>query len=413
MKKYFVNSSLELIDSETVIIDSDLIDDFIENEIQQGFPGVALLVVRNGKILKQNVYGYKYRYNENGTTIECPEILTLDTMFDMASLTKMYATNYAIIHLVAQERLNVNDPVRKYIPQYTGCNPTSECRETRLIRDLLTHTAGYEPSVEFYDPKRVTSDFYSQDKYRTEQIIETKLGFQRSRGGEPIYSDIDFILLGFIIEHITEMSLDQYVTRNIYRPLNITHTLFNPINNTSYQKSNCAATELDGNTRNFTINFPNIRTHVLQDQVHDETSFYSMNGISGHAGLFSNLHDMSILTQIMLNNGIYRNIQFWNENVQNLFLTPYPLDVTYGLGWRLNRNKSLFFFGVHASEQAYGHTGWAGTCTVIDPKYSLAIVLLTNKRHTRCINGTFDGEKFQTGNYGKIMTLVYESLIFK
>jgi CubicO group peptidase (beta-lactamase class C family) len=136
-----------------------------------------------------------------------------------------------------------------------------------------------------------------------------------------------------------------------------------------------------------------------------------MNGLSGHAGLFSNVHDLAILCQIMLNNGSFGNIRFWNKNVEDLFLTPYPIDPSYGLGWRLNRNKSLSFFGLHASEEAYGHTGWTGTCTVMDPKYSMAIILLTNLRHTRFINGTFEGQNYTAGNYGKIMTMVYESML--
>jgi CubicO group peptidase (beta-lactamase class C family) len=402
-----------VINKKYIISSGQVIDEFIEKEIQEGFPGAALLVIRNGKILKQSVYGYKLKYNENGTVIENPQLLTLDTMFDLASLTKMYATNYALMKLVTQGKLNVNDPVNKYIPQYSGCNPEKECRETRLISDLLTHTAGYAPSVEFYDPGRVSPDLYSQEKHKTEQIIETKLAFQRSRGTDqlPVYSDIDYMLLGLVVEHITGMSIDQYVKINIYQPLNLTHTFFNPLNNTHYQKSDFAATELNGNTRNRTINFPNVRTHVIQGQVHDEKSFYSMNGLSGHAGLFSNLNDMAILCQIMLNNGAYGNIRFWNKNVEDLFLTPYAPDPTYGLGWRLNYNQSLSFFGLHASNVAYGHTGWTGTCTVIDPKYSMAIILLTNKRHSPCINGTFDGEKYETGKYGKIMTLVYESML--
>ncbi|CAF1571299.1 unnamed protein product, partial [Rotaria magnacalcarata] len=286
--------------------------------------------------------------------------------------------------------------------------------ETRLIKDLLTHTAGYAPSVAFYDPASVPSDLFSQEKNKTEEIIETKLEFQRPRGGDqiPLYSDIDYMLLGLVVEHISGTSIDQYVANNIYHKLGLKHTLFNPLNtNNNYQKSNFAATELNGNTRNHTISFPNVRTHVLQGEVHDEKSFYSMNGLSGHAGLFSNLYDMSILTQIMLNDGTYEDVKFWSKNVQDLFLTPYPYDPTFGLGWRLNRNKSLSWFGLHASDDAYGHTGWTGTCTVIDPKYSMAITLLTNKRHTPCINGTFDGEKYETGKYGKIMTLVYESML--
>ena len=228
-----------------------------------------------------------------------------------------------------------------------------------------------------------------------------------------MYSDIDYMLLGMLVERISGMSIDQYVLNYIYRTLGLKHTMFNPLTSSHYQKSDFAATELNGNTRNHTIHFPNVRTHVLQGQVHDEKSFYSMQGLSGHAGLFSNLFDMAMLSQIMLNNGTFHRHQFWTEQVQNLFLTPYLPDPSYGLGWRLNRNKSLSWFGLHASEQAYGHTGWTGTCCVIDPTYSLTITLLTNKRHTPCINGTFDGEKFETGKYGKIMTLVYEAMSLK
>ncbi|CAF1137781.1 unnamed protein product [Adineta ricciae] len=405
---FFINDHL----ISSIRLDDDILDKFIEDEIQQGFPGVALSVIQNGKVLKQKVYGYKLKYDDNGTVIDEPQLLALDTMFDMASLTKMYATNYALMHLVHQGKLNVHDPIMKYIPYYRGCNPENECREARLIKDLLTHTAGYASSVEFYNPKKVSADLYSQDKNKTGEIIETKLGFQRPRGDDqiPLYSDIDYILLGLVIEHITGMRIDQYVKSTIYQPLGLTHTLFNPVNGFNYQKTDFAATELKGNTRNNTIDFPNVRRYVLQGQVHDEKSFYSMNGLSGHAGLFSNLHDMTILTQVMLNNGTYGNVQFWNETVQELFLTPYSRDPTYGLGWRLNYNQTLSWFGLHAAKEAYGHTGWTGTCTVIDPKCSIAIILLTNKRHTPCINGTFDGEKYETGKYGKIMTLVYEAI---
>jgi serine-type D-Ala-D-Ala carboxypeptidase len=393
--------------------DNALVDEFIEKEVQQGFPGAALIVTRYERIVKQSVYGYKLKYDENARIIDRPELLTPDTLFDLASLTKMFATNYALMQLVAQEKLNVNDPVVKYIPEYCGCNPDKQCRETRLIKDLLTHTAGYAPSVEFYNPAKVSIEFYSQDKHRTAQIIETELEFQRSRGEDqqPVYSDIDYMLLGLIVERIGGMPIDQYVNSYLYEPLGLTHTSYNPLSSMQYQKSDFAATELNGNTRNRTINFPNVRTQVLRGQVHDEKSFYSMNGLSGHAGLFSNLNDMAILSQLMLNNGIFGPIQLWNKDVQDRFLTPYALDSSYGLGWRLNRNKSLTWFGLHASEKAYGHTGWTGTCCVIDPEYSLTITLLTNKRHTPCIDGIFDGEKYETGKYGKIMTLVYEAML--
>lgn len=390
---------------------SDPIDELISKEVEEGFPGVGLLVVRNGIILKKSVYGYKLRYDENGRSISLPELVEEETMFDLASLTKMFATNLALMHLVGENVVNVNDPVMKYIEEYRGCNPSNECRETRLIRDLLTHTAGYVPTEEFYDPQRVPQGFYSQNKSLTSQIVLTKLGFDRSRGGEPIYSDIDFMILGLVVERITKMPLDEYVQRNIYDKLNLSHTLFNPLVNSSFKKEDFGATELKGNTRNGTIHFPNVRLNVLRGEVHDEKSFYSMNGLSGHAGLFSNLNDMNILTEILLNNGTFKQIQLWNNEVQQLFLTPYEFDESYGLGWRLHRNSTSYFFGKSASEEAFGHTGWTGTCTVMDPKYSLAIILFTNKRHSPFINGSFISDQFLTGQYGPIMNLVYETFI--
>ncbi|CAF2929320.1 unnamed protein product [Rotaria sp. Silwood2] len=303
---------MELTNLKSNISNENMIDEFIKNEIRQGFPGAALVVIQHGKILKQTVYGYKLKYDKNVTIIKQPRLLTLDTMFDLASLTKMYATNYAFMHLVGQGALKIDDPIKKYIPQYCGCNPKNECRETRLIKDLVTHTAGYASSIHFYNPAKVPSELFSQDKHKTEEIIETKLGFQRSRGDHQlsVYSDIDYILLGFVIEHISGMTIGQYVMINIYESLSLKHTLFNPLHNSHYAKSDFAATELNGNTRNHTINFPNIRRHALQGEVHDEKSFYSMNGSSGHAGLFSNLNDMSILIQIMLNKDTYENIKF-------------------------------------------------------------------------------------------------------
>ena len=395
----------------SICLKGDPIDQLIEKEVEEGFPGAALIVIRNGTILKQSVYGYQLRYDQNGRSISNPELVQAETMFDLASLTKMYATNYALMHLVSKGLLNVDDPIMKYIDEYRGCNPSNQCRETRLIRDLLTHTAGYLPSVEFYDPKRVPEGFYSQNKENTSKIILTKLGFDRSRGGEPIYSDIDFMILGLIVERISEMPLHLFVKTNIYEKLNLSHTTFIPLNSSEYQKEDFGGTELKGNTRNGTIHFPNVREYVLQGEVHDEKSFYSMNGLSGHAGLFSNLNDMNQLTQIMLNYGTFNQIQFWDENTEKLFLTPYQFDQSYGLGWRLNTNESLYFFGKYASREAYGHTGWTGTCTVIDPKYSLSIILLTNKRHSQFINGEFISDQFETSQYGPIIDLVYQSFI--
>lgn len=171
-----------------------------------------------------------------------------------------------------------------------------------------------------------------------------------------------------------------------------------------------------GNTRDGVIQFPNIRTNTLQGEVHDEKAFYSMDGVSGHAGLFSNADDMAILLQVMLNKGSYRNISLFDQKTADLFTAPSATDPTFALGWRRNGSKSMeWMFGPHASKNAYGHTGWTGTVTIIDPAYNLGIALLTNKKHTPVIDpeenpNVFEGDQFATGSYGSVITAIYEAM---
>lgn len=390
-----------------------LVDKQIESDIVNGFPGVELIIIQNNQLIKHNVYGYKLRYNESQLSLSNPQFLQCGDLFDLASNTKMYATNYAIMHLVYQGKLDLNKPIHDYIPEYTGCDSHGECRNSRTVLDLLTHRAGYMPDPQFFDPKAIAKygkNLYSQDALRTQNILLTKLPFQSARSGKPIYSDVDFMLLGILIERITHQSLDEYVAHNIYQALNLKHTMFNPLEH-SIAESSCAATELMGNTRAGTRQFPNIRRNVLQCQVHDEKAFYSMGGVSGHAGLFSNGYDMIKLTQLMANNGSYQKVTLWDNHTENLFVAGVPNSVTYGLGWRRAGNHEYEPFGHYASDLAYGHTGWTGTLTLFDPKYNLTIILLTNKRHTPIVNGVFLGDNYATGKYYPIIDLIYQSFL--
>jgi len=163
-------TSVELTNPEPIIFNEEMIDEFIEKEIQQGFPGAALIITRYDKTLKQTVYGYKLKCDENKTVIKQPQLVTFETMFDLASLTKMYATNYALMQLVEQGTLSVDDPVKKYLPHYCGCNPENECRQTRLIKALLTHTAVCMLQV---------SSFMIQEKFH--QIYTHKRNIKRNK----------------------------------------------------------------------------------------------------------------------------------------------------------------------------------------------------------------------------------------
>ncbi|NVK25734.1 MAG: serine hydrolase, partial [Gammaproteobacteria bacterium] len=175
-------------------------------------------------------------------------------------------------------------------------------------------------------------------------------------------------------------------------------------------------TEIFGNSRGLRIDFPNIRTQVLQGEVHDEKAFYSLGGIAGHAGLFSTTGDLAVLAQLLLNRGGYDDWSMIDSSVIDQFVKPSDTNGTYGLGWRrANNGKRKFHFGPYASPLAYGHTGWTGTVTVIDPEYDMAIILLTNARHSP-IEGDderyrFTGTEFETGRYGSVISLVYEAVL--
>ena len=391
------------------------VDKLINSEISQGFPGAELIIIKDGKVIKQTVYGYKLKYDRNTSKpLVKPELIDCNTIFDLASNSKMYATNFAIMHLVYEGKIDVNQPLHYYIPEYTGCDGHGQCRDTRTVSDFLTHTAGYIPDPQFFNPKSISqygAGLYSENRKLTESILLTKLPFARPKGGEPIYSDADFMLLGMLIERVTGQTEDQYLESAIYRLLGLERTTYNPLLN-GFSVDDCAATEIDGNTRGGTIMFPNVRTKPIQCQAHDEKAFYSMGGVSGHAGLFSNIHDLAILTQVAQNNGSYNGVTLWNKAIESKFIAPIKINDTYGLGWRRAGaiGQRYAIFGDYASTSAFGHTGWTGTVTLIDPQYHLTIVLLTNKKHSAYKNGKFAGDQFKTGNYAPVINLIYQAL---
>ena len=188
------------------------------------------------------------------------------------------------------------------------------------------------------------------------------------------------------------------------QPLGLRRTGFLPLDR--YARTEIAPSEKDNYFRHTT----------LQGTVHDMGAAM-LGGVSGHAGLFSNAHDLAVLCQLLLNNGGYGDQQLFSASALAQFLTPQSSDETYGLGFRLagNNQARRWHFGPYASAQAYGHTGWTGTVTVIDPAYDLAIVLLTNARHS-AIKGSqkryeFTGKQFETAQYGSVVSLIYEALL--
>ncbi|MFD9628282.1 penicillin binding protein PBP4B [Peribacillus muralis] len=389
------------------------VDQLIEMEVASGFPGAALIVIKDGKIVKNDSYGYKRKFSEH-TPLKRFQKMENDTMFDLASNTKMYATNFALQKLVSEGKLDIQAKVQQYIPEFKDTEAdVIKGKDTLRIVDILHHTAGFKPDPQYHNPL-VSKELYSQERNKTISFI-SKTPLTYVPGTQNVYSDVDYMLLGAIIEKITGQSLDTYVENELYKPLNLKNTKFNPLQK-GFKPKDFAATELLGNTRDGVIDFPNIRTYTLQGEVHDEKAFYSMEGVSGHAGLFSNTKDIAVLLQVMLNGGGYGKHELFDQETINEFVAPSEMNRTYGLGWRRNGDDSMkWMFGPYASENAYGHTGWTGTVTIIDPEKDLGIVLLTNKKHSPLVNpvansNQFYGDLFKTGSYGSVVTAIYEAL---
>ncbi|ADO48851.1 penicillin binding protein PBP4B [[Enterobacter] lignolyticus] len=389
------------------------LDDWIQNQISAGYPSINLLIVKDNHIVYQKAWGYAKKY-EGSLLMAAPISATTATMYDLASNTKMFATNFALQKLVYEKKIDVNDLVSQYIPGFAD-RPGDSIRGKDALRitDILHHTAGF-PADPQYPNKKAAGALYSQNKATTLEMIK-KTPLDYVPGTKHIYSDVDYMILGFIIESVVQMPLDTYVENSIYKPLGLTHTVFNPLQK-GFSRQQIAATELNGNTRDGVITFPNIRTSTIWGQVHDEKAWYAMGGVSGHAGLFSTTSDMAVLMQVMLNDGGYGNVKLFDKNTVAQFTRGSAQDATFGLGWRVNGNASMTpTFGVLASAQTYGHTGWTGTLTAIDPVNHMAIVILGNKPHSPVADPKMNPNVFMSGllpaaTYGWIVDQVYGAL---
>jgi N-acetyl-anhydromuramyl-L-alanine amidase AmpD/CubicO group peptidase (beta-lactamase class C family) len=389
------------------------VDELINSDVEAGFPGAVLLVLKDGKIIKRSAYGYARKYADGGLPLDIPVKMQTDTLFDIASNTKMFATNFALMKLVSEGKIDVTKPISDYLPEYQG-----QGRESRLVRDLLTHTAGYSPQVRFFTKdNELGPRFFSQNKKQTEHLLLTRVPFDVGRQTKAVYSDTDYMLLGLLIERVSHNSLDRYVEQEIYHPLNLHNTLFNPLRK-GFTPTQFAATEIYGTTRGGTVDFDNVRTYVLQGEVHDEKAYHSLDGVAGHAGLFSTVDDLAVLAQTLLNGGGYGQHKLFERAVLEKFVKPEEGDSSFGLGWRrADHGQQKWHFGPYASPYAYGHTGWTGTVTVIDPAYDLAIILLTNARHSEIVEQEegkgpeFSGKLYETGKYGSIVSLIYEAIL--
>lgn len=419
-EKGFNNSNNKLDQKVT-----DLMETLLDEEVKENFSGGQISVIRDNEEIYDYHFGYVNNFEKNGEAIPFEDRVKVDenTLFDLASNTKMYVTNYSLQKLVYEGKINIDDKVSKYFPEFKDDEKSPiKGKNEMTIRDILRHQAGFPADPQYhnnnYDKddgnKNGVNDLFSQDREKTlDMVMRTPLSYEP--GSKSVYSDVDYMLLGFIVEKVTGQRLDKYFAENFAKPLNLRYTLFNPLEN-GFDKNQVAATELNGNTRDGAVDFLNIRKDTIQGEVHDEKAYYSMAGVSGHAGLFSNSRELAKLANIMLNEGRYKNIRFWDKKTQDEFTKASEVNPSYGLGWRrMADGRYAWAFSNLASSNTIGHTGWTGTLTVIDPLERMTFVLLTNKKNGFVLNNKENPNYFYTdasmsGGYGAVSTLIYKAL---
>jgi uncharacterized protein YbbC (DUF1343 family) len=320
-------------------------DAVIEQSIHDGnIPGAVLLVGHNGHVVYRKAYGHRALEPRR-------EPMTLDTIFDLASLTKVVATTPAVMQLVEQGKVRLNDPVAKYLPEFA-----QNGKDDITIRQLLTHYSGLEPDLDLKTP------WEGKDAAYQMAFAETP---QDPPGSKFSYSDINFIVLGALVERVSGETLDKYCERHIFVPLKMMHTRFLP---PTTWRAKIAPTQYDENE------------HMLRAEVHDPTA-RRMGGVAGHAGLFSTADDLAKFAQALLNGGggILSPLSVEKMTAPE---QPPAAPVLRGFGWDIDSPFSSNR-GDLLPVGSYGHTGFTGTSMWIDPTTRTYIILLTNAVHPR------------------------------
>ena len=386
-------------------------------------PGAVVLVAHNGVIIAEQAWGYAHLTDaaftgptsllsygaravnsarnqaglpagvnsgfEGGRITDNPASMTTDTLFDMASVTKTMATTLAIMRLVDLGYVCVADTVDTHLPDFAGL-PTGNV----TIAQLLMHRSGilnWEAMYLFiYRDRTAVRDFI-----RNLPVNPTPAYW---------YSDLGYWVLGFIVEEVSGMCLNDFVINELYAPLGLTDTMFVPLER-GISRDRIAATTWgdihemamvdevnlpgwsfptahlqDYLTRKDAGEFGGWRTHTLRGEVNDVNSGHAGGGISGHAGLFSTASDMAVMGQLLLNGGIYNGVRLFSEETAELFLRPVAGMGNHGLGFRFN-NTFMGFPAARGGFTSFGHDGFTGTHVWFDQELNMQIIVLTNRQN--------------------------------
>jgi CubicO group peptidase (beta-lactamase class C family) len=354
-----------------------MIDSILETQVSQNLiPGAVILIKKDSQVVYEQAYGYARKYNRDQQELVPPEKMTTEHLFDIASLTKVVGTTTAIMLLTDKKQISVEDPVSKYIQAFNIPE-----KKTITIRQLLTHEAGL---IEWYPLY-----YRASNKLEVYSLIGA-LPLKYPIGKQRKYSDLGFTILGEIIEVVSGMPLDEFIQQKIFIPLGMNHTTYNPLKTGKFL--NFAATSFGNpyekrmvydSSLGFTRaeidphSWNGWRNYVLAGEVNDGNAWYAGQGVSGAAGIFSNVEDIQHLVDLLMNRGVLNGKRFISRSTIDIFLTKDQFN--NGLGWMMDPENS-FMNG--APEGSFGHTGFTGTSIVVVPKYHFSVVLLVNRQHT-------------------------------
>lgn len=359
---------------DSLIDDLREAEEHIQTAIEDSlFAGAVLLVGNSEEILYTGAFGDAHRYNYDLTESEHREQMSEDHIFDLASLSKVLATTYAFKVLHSQGKINTADAVSKYVEQFD----TPE-KSSITIEHLLRHSSGLR---QWFPTYYVASNSEERLEFIAAEPLIDDVGVERN------YSDLGFMVLADIVKDVTDKTIDQFLADEIFSPLDLSSTGFNPDQNSNQRLVSTS----HGNPFEMKMvhddefgyhididpdSWDDWRTFTLRGEVNDGNAFHTHSGIAGHAGLFSTASEIYTLLSLMLNDGSYQDTQIFSEETISHFLSQD--DFGHGMGW-MKTESSL-----HAKdlpEGSFGHTGFTGTNIIVSPSTDKIMVLLTNRQH--------------------------------
>lgn len=322
------------------------VDALIEQQIEDhAFPGAVLFVSTDGVRRYAKAYG-RHTYDPASTK------MTTETIFDLASVSKVISTTSCAMKLYEEGKLALDSTVASYLPEF-GVNG----KERVTIRNLLLHNSGLTPFRSYYTFCK-----------NAQQLLDTlfREGLDYPTGTKTLYSDLGMITLAKVMEKITGMPLDEFAHHTFFQPMNLTRTMYAPPESL---RAACAPTEIDSYWRKRTV----------QGTVHDETAAV-LDGVAGHAGLFSTAPDVAAILQMLLNGGEYHGKRYLKPETIALFTKRQSRGSSRALGWD-TPSASGSSAGKYFSASSFGHTGFTGTSVWVDPVKKLFVVFFTNRVH--------------------------------